>query len=321
MIKLLFNIVVGNCSPDILAMYKTFREGEDGVPLELSFFGRPLNSFTRAVMLRPQFEKYLKERINAIRKDPSSAPPSFLKALIENGEYPNDEELLHDLLFIFVGGSVYTRSLQWLLYLVLNNRDVEEKIRGEIDTKITGVVNTDQLDRLTYIDNVISETLRKGLGAVPTFFGRTKREFTVQDGSSEVKVPANQIAFVVIRNNGLSKQIFENPENFNPSRFSGQCPMSQQVKDWGFVPFGAGDDASKTHRCVGENLTRYIFKIFIVLLWSKLDMRYVPQDESFNWGAFTVHLEFKSGVILEVADREKPEDGLLRGRKKNVRLE
>jgi cytochrome P450 len=305
MIKLIFNIVVGSSPPDILAMYKTLREGEDGIPLEISFFGKPLNSFTRAVMLRPHFEAFLKQRIKDIKKDWDSSrnePPSFLRALIQNGEYTNDEELLHDLLFIFVGGSVYTRSLQWLLYLVLNNRDVEDKIRREIDT-ITEL-NIEQLDRLTYIDDVIKETLRKGLGAVPTFFGRTKREFTVQNGSDMVKVPANQIAFVVIRNNGLSKEIFDKPEVFDPSRFS-QCPMSKEVREWGFVPFGAGD-AKVTHRCVGEHLTNYIFKLFVVLLWSKLDMQYVrPQDESYNWGAFTVHLEFKSGVVITVKSRDK----------------
>jgi cytochrome P450 len=308
MISLLFNIVVGSSPPDVLAMYKTFREGEDGIPIEISFLGRPLNSYTRSVMLRPQFESFLRKRISDIRNDRSlKEPPSFLRALIHNNEYTDDEELLHDLLFIFVGGSVYTRTLQWLLYLVLKNRDVEEKIRHEIDTTIPSpkLVNMEQLDRLTYIDDVIKETLRKGLGAVPTFFGRTKREFTVQNGTNAVvKVPANQIAFVLIRNNGLSKEIFENrPEDFNPSRFS-QCPMSKEVREWGFVPFGAGD-ARVTHRCVGEQLTHYIFKLFIVLLWARLDMRYVRQDESYNWGAFTVHLEFKSGVIIEVSDRDK----------------
>jgi len=317
MIKLIFNIVVGCSPPDILAMYKTFREGEDGVPLEISFFGKPLNSFTRAVKIRPQFEAFLKQRIKDIKKDllnrSKIEPPSFLRALLQNDEYTNDEELLHDLLFMFVGGSVYTRSLQWLLYLVLNNKDVEDNIKREIDT-ITEL-NMEQLDRLTYIDDVIKETLRKGLGAVPTFFGRTKREFRVQNGSSMVKVPANQIAFVIIRNNGLSKEIFERPEVFDPSRFS-KCPMSKEVKDWGFVPFGAGD-ARVTHRCVGEHLTHYVWKLLIVLLWSKLDMHYVrPQDESFNWGAFTVHLEFKSGVTIEVKGRDKLEDSLLRGRTK-----
>lgn len=304
MIRLLFNIVVGSAPDNILQLYKTIREGEDGIPIELSFLGRPLNSFTRAVKLRPQFERFLRDRIRDIKinlkSDERKEPPSFLKALLMEDKYKDDELLLHDLLFIFVGGSVYTRSLQWLLYLVLNNRDVEDKIKKEIEQQKISKLTCEQLDELKYIDNVINETFRKGVGAIPTFFGRTKKEFTVKNGTEEVRVPANQIAFVVIRNNGLSKEIFEKPDVFDPSRFS-ECPLMGDKKEWGFVPFGAGD-AKVTHRCVGEHLTYYVFKLFVYLLWSKLDMKYVPQDESYNWG-FTVHMEFNSGVILKVTPR------------------
>ncbi|KAL5780630.1 hypothetical protein ACOSQ2_011367 [Xanthoceras sorbifolium] len=139
---------------------------------------------------------------------------------------------------IFMAGTeTSTASVIWAMaYLMKHPRvmkKAQEEIRYLIGTK--GLVDEDDIQRLSYLEAVVKETMRLQ-PAVPLLVTRETIDKCNLDGyeiPSKMRVSINAWAI------GRDYKAWENPEEFYPERFIGS---SIDVKGHNFelIPFGAG---------------------------------------------------------------------------------
>jgi len=146
--------------------------------------------------------------------------------------------------FMFAGHDTNSAALTWGIYLLGRYQDVQEKVLAEIDAVFCGdkerPVTMDDLRKLTYLEQVIKETLRKYPPAM--MIGRSLNEDCEIEGHVIPKDTQCLIMLFLIHHN---EEIWEDAERFNPDRFDKE--NSEDRHPFAFVPFSAGP-----RNCIGQ---------------------------------------------------------------------
>lgn len=136
--------------------------------------------------------------------------------------------------FSFLIGAFDSLSLtmMYACFELTQNPDVQERARSEVfeQVKLHSGLNYEALKSMTYLENVIKETLRLH-PVVPGLMRCCTKDYTFPNGYIMRKGEILQIPTLVIHKN---ENYFSDPEYFKPERFD------HPIKPATFLPFGDG---------------------------------------------------------------------------------
>ncbi|CAH2053249.1 unnamed protein product [Thlaspi arvense] len=186
----------------------------------------------------------------------------LMEALLEaygddNAEYKITRNHIKTLLadILFAGTDTSAQATQWAMAELVNNPNVLETLREEIDSVVgkTRLIQETDLPNLPYLQAVVKEVLR--LHSPGTVFGRISQEgfrmgrfYIPEETSFAVNV------YAVMRD----PHYWEDPDEFKPERFlldSSRTGEEQERREQAikYIPFGSG-----RRGCPGVNLA-YVF--------------------------------------------------------------
>ncbi|KAE9590462.1 hypothetical protein Lal_00023284 [Lupinus albus] len=177
--------------------------------------------------------------------------------------------LLMDLLNAGTDTSAVT--LEWAISNLVNNPEILEKARKELDTEIGKdrlMIETD-ITKLPYLQNVVYETLRLHPAApllVPHF---SSDECTI----GEYKIPKETTLYVNIWAIHRDPDLWKDPLVFKPERFEKEGEVNK------LLAFGVGRRA-----CPGENMAQRTLSLTLGLLiqcfdWKRIGVELVDLTE------------------------------------------
>ncbi|XP_035224638.1 cytochrome P450 4C1-like [Stegodyphus dumicola] len=183
----------------------------------------------------------------------------FLEILLE--EYAKNENFTYNdiedeaLTFIFGGYDTSSTALNWVLCLLGQHSDIQDRVSQELysifgDDK-TREVTMEDVKSLVYLEQVIKETLRL-YPSVP-LIGRENKE-SIKVGRYEV--PHWNHIIVLINMLHRNPEVFPNPEKFDPDRFSAENSSERDV--FCYLPFSCGVRA-----CLGSIYAMMEMKIIL----------------------------------------------------------
>ncbi|XP_065301001.1 cytochrome P450 4c3-like [Dermacentor albipictus] len=146
--------------------------------------------------------------------------------------------------FMFEGHDTTAMGISWAMYLIGLYTDVQQKIHEELDA-IFGedrerAITPDDLKEMKYLECALKESQRL-FPSVP-FIGRELMEDVVVNGYT---VPRGTTCFLFTFMLHRDKEIFPNPEVFDPDRFRPENCVGRHP--FAYVPFSAGP-----RNCIGQ---------------------------------------------------------------------
>ncbi|KAK7093858.1 hypothetical protein V1264_007543 [Littorina saxatilis] len=155
--------------------------------------------------------------------------------------------------FLFAGHETSSTATSWLLHLLSENQDCQERAQQEVDNILNGRDSTDiawsDLPKLEYVSCCIKETLRLYPPA-PGIVRILTKDVTM-DG---VEVPSGTRVGVLLILMHRNPEIFPDPDQFQPDRFT---KANSQARDpFAFAPFSAGP-----RNCIGQNFANNEMKV------------------------------------------------------------
>uniref|UniRef100_A0A0K0EFV1 Cytochrome P450 n=1 Tax=Strongyloides stercoralis TaxID=6248 RepID=A0A0K0EFV1_STRER len=197
-----------------------------------------LKSFTRNV-IKQKTEEF--EKNNGMLSD-----NTFLSTLLQLKKENNwsDEDVREEVeTFIFAGHDTTSSLVSYLFWALSCYQDIQQKVYEEI-YDVYGDEERDvlpeDLPKLTYLEMVIKETLRR-YSTVPFFVRMLTNEievcgYTLPKGTNFIFAP---------QHTNFNSNVFPDPYKFDPDRFLPEIAATRNAYD--FTPFSAG-----TRNCIGQ---------------------------------------------------------------------
>ena len=153
------------------------------------------------------------------------------------------------LVFFIAGFTTASSTMSFMAYELAVNPDIQKKLQQEVDVVVStnDQVSYEDVLKMKYLDQVVSETLRK----YPP--GYVMNRICVKDYVIEPKGDNENVAviekgcLVAIPVIGLhySREFFDDPEKFQPERFSEE--NKSKIIPGSYMPFGMGP-----RNCIGN---------------------------------------------------------------------
>ncbi len=181
----------------------------------------------------------------------------------DTGEGMSDLELRDEAITIFIAGhETSANTLTWTLYLLAQHPEIVEKIRAEVNTHFGDRRPTFQdLQKLQYTRQVVEE----GLRLYPPAFA-IGRESLAEDTIDGVTIPKGVIMFINIYALHRNPKYWEDPEVFNPDRFTPENVKSRP--NLSYIPFGAG-----ARMCIGYHFAMMQIQLLLALMAQRFNFR------------------------------------------------
>jgi len=177
----------------------------------------------------------------------------LLLAKNDDNEGMTDVQVRDESLTIFLAGHETTaNAMTWTFYLLSQHPDIEARLLEEVQRVLNGRAPTlADLAQLTYTEQVIKESMR--LYPPAWSFARSAREdFEVGDYLLPKYSTIVMIPYVIHRD----ARWFEDPEAFNPERFSAE--NEPNIPKYAYLPFGGG-----ARVCIGNSFAMMEAKIIL----------------------------------------------------------
>ncbi|RWS20481.1 cytochrome P450 3A8-like protein, partial [Leptotrombidium deliense] len=182
-----------------------------------------------------------------------------------------NEVVANTTLVIEAGYETTSSALGYVMHILVNHIDVQEKVREEIMQlwKKDGKLDYNTVSNLPFMDAVINETLRL-YPPITLFISRVAdidykyKNITIPKGASVI-VPIYQIH--------RDETFWHEPEKFDPYRFYGD--KKQRINDLTWQPFGAGP-----RNCVGMRFAICEMKLALAKLLSKYRFESTSRTET-----------------------------------------
>ena len=229
------------------------------------------------------------------RKAKDEYPADLLSMLLQakdadTGEGMSGKQLRDELITLFAAGhETSANALSWTFYLLLKNPKIIEKLREEIDTKSGDKITVDDLRNLSYTRQVLEESMRMYPPAWAV--GRQNVE---EDEILGCTIPARSIIFISIYAIHYHPELWDNPEEFNPDRFSKEA--SAERPKLAYMPFGSGP-----RMCIGNHFAMMEMQLILALLIKRFDFKFVEDKEIEMLPLVT--LKPKTEIVLELSKR------------------
>lgn len=165
-------------------------------------------------------------------------------------EWTDDEIVAQCFIFFAAGFDTVSTLLQFMSYELAINPDIQAKLYDEvrdIREQLKGAqLNYDTLSKMKYMDQVVSETLRKWPPAIFTNRVCTKNYVGELDGHRQLRIEKGRVIWIPIHAIHHDAKYYPSPETFDPERFSDD--NKHQIVPGSFLPFGVGP-----RNCIGRH--------------------------------------------------------------------
>jgi cytochrome P450 len=236
--------------------------------------------------MRVRADRVLLEYIRIRRKEEPGHDllQTLMDARYSDGEGMSDELVLSESMQLLVAGhETSSNALSWMLYLLSSRPDCLDRVREEFDTVLGGgPLKFTDVPKFEFTTQVIMEALR----LYPPFW-MIDREAVADDHVGEVAIPAGSTVIVYVYGAHHAPRYWENPENFDPGRFSKS--NEKQNAPFTHIPFGGGPRG-----CIGGNYAMLQILMVLSTLLGKYDLELAPGQT----------IEARAMVIL------RPKDGI-----------
>ena len=261
--------------------------------------GLPLVPLTPAGRRGHRGMRFLRQTLGEIVRErlKPGAPDDFvsevIRALMER--FPKDEAL--DLAvdnaatFYLAGHETTANTTTWTLYLLSEQRELQERAAAEAQAALQSGADADLPDRLPLLRAILEESLRL-YPPVPRF----DREAVAADRLGEHEVRPGDLVSIWPWIMHRHKRLWDDPDRFDPGRFAGG--RKQDRHRFQYLPFGAGPRS-----CVGARLAMAEALTILACWLAHWEFRPVPGREVRVSGMVT--LRPKGGLPL-LLDRRRP---------------
>jgi cytochrome P450 len=268
--KALFNTETGEWAERVVAATEPIMQlntrGRILVPL-MRYIPTPLNlRYRRAVRGLDHIVKTIIERRAKCREDGEDLLSMLVRARDEDGRPLSFRQVRDEIMTLILAGHETTAlALCWTFYLLATNPSVEEKLVREI----TGVLGEEppsihDLTRLPYTEQVVRESMR----LYPPAFAIAR--MAVRDCEiGGYRVPRR--ASVVMSQWVMQRdsRFFENPECFNPDRWSDG--FIEQLPRFAYFPFGGGPRV-----CIGSSFAMMEATLIVISIAQRFHLSLAP---------------------------------------------
>ena len=257
-------------------------------------------SFATQVMLRTKrhYEADIRlmheisDQLIAERKrDPNAGEKKDLLARMLAGRDPktgaalSDENIRYQMVtFLIAGHETTSGLLSFALYFLLQNPEILQRARAEVDAVLGGELPTVQhLAKLSYLDQILKETLR--LWPTAPAIGVRPFETTVIGGKYEI-TPDDTVMILLPSLHRDPAVWGGDVEAFEPERFAPEAFDALPENAW--KPFGNGQRA-----CIGRPFAMQEAQLVLASVLQRFDL--VQADPGYQ-------LEIKETLTLKPAD-------------------
>jgi cytochrome P450 len=190
----------------------------------------------------------------------------LMDARYSDGEGMSDELVLSESMQLLVAGhETSSNALSWLLYLLSSRPDCLEKLRQEFDSVLGDApLGYADVPKFTFATQVIQE----GLRLYPPFW-MVDRMALSDDHAGDLVIPRGSTVVVFVYGAHHSSRHWENPESFDPERFS--KANEKLHTPFAYLPFGAGPRG-----CIGGNYAMLQILMILSVLLRKYDLQLTP---------------------------------------------
>ncbi|XP_004504637.1 isoflavone 2'-hydroxylase-like [Cicer arietinum] len=182
-------------------------------------------------------------------------------------EYYTDQIIKGLVLAMLLAGTDTTAlTLEWSMSNLLNHPEVLKKVRDELDTHVgqDRLVDESDLPNLTYIKNVIYETLRL-YGPAPLLIPHSTSDDCIIGG---YKIPRDTIVLINAWGIQRDPESWSEATTFKPERFNKKGELEK------LIAFGMGRRA-----CPGEALALRAISMTLALLVQCFDWKRTSDDK------------------------------------------
>lgn len=162
----------------------------------------------------------------------------------ESGKGMDLRQLCDEIINLMVGAyDTTSNALPFAWYLLSQHPDVEQRLHAELDTVLKGRTPViEDLPKLPYMKMVVDETLR-----IYAPGWQAMRRARAKDEIDGYEIPASTIIFWNLYTLHRHPAFWENPEQFDPERFSPENVAKRSR--YAYMPFGYGP-----RQCIGNIL-------------------------------------------------------------------
>ncbi len=240
----------------------------DSVQAAVSVVRAPIpgTKMWKGVRGRKWIENYFREQIPLRRgSDGDDMFTLLCNAVDDDGNRYSDDDIVDHMDFLMMAAhDTLTSSITTMIYKLCEFPEWQEEARKECRSLGLGPdeLPYESLAELQIVEWCFKEALRMN-PPVPSIPRRTVREVEF-DG---YKIPANTPVNVSPGFTHRMSDIWTNPDNFEPDRFSAQRAEDRQHK-FAWVPFGGG-----AHMCIGLHFAYMQMKVFMYQLLMKYEFK------------------------------------------------
>ena len=215
-----------------------------------------------------------------LKEHPTNLIESIIVAAEEEGAFTMEEVRGNLMTLLMAGEDTTALTLTWLIHLLLNETDVQDKIRTEVDTVLgdSPWIRDYKLNsQLKYIEAAAFEALRFKPVA-PMILHEAVKDIELEG----IRIPKGQHVLTQYRHAALKDDHFSEAERFYPERWlkESRCPVHNTEA---FTPFGAGP-----RYCPGRNLAILEIRAVMAMLFKNFTIEAVPGYEVNEIMAFTM---------------------------------
>ena len=207
--------------------------------------------------------------IQARRADPEAVETAsdllslLLLAQDDQDERLSEREVRDEALGIYMAGHDSTSTaLGWVFYALSQHPEIERRLHEEIDRELgDGLPTAEVVERLTYTEMVIRETLR----LYPSF-SMMPKDVKEDDEIAGYRVPRGSVVVVSPHLTHRHPDFWPDPERFDPERHAPANAEGRHRFSW--IPFSGG-----SHACIGSAFALLEMKIAIAMIARRYRLR------------------------------------------------
>jgi len=231
------------------------------------------------------------------RRTSDRKPDDLLSVLLaavdeDSGAGMSDRQLRDEMMTLFLAGHETTAAaLTWTWYLLSQHPEVEAKLVGELEQVLGGRAPTvADLPKMPYTEMVVREAMR----LYPPAPGVAREPIEdVKIGGYDV--PKGSLISVNIYALHRDPRFFEDPERFDPDRFS--SAWDERIPRYAYFPFGGGPRV-----CIGNGFAMMEARLILATLAQRCQLSLEPGQQVVPIQLVTVRP--KNGVRMRLKMRK-----------------
>nr|XP_039260318.1 cytochrome P450 26B1-like [Styela clava] len=202
---------------------------------------------------------------------------------------------------MFAGFKTTASGISSLIIQLTKYPDVRKRIEGELKengllAEGSVVTSLEQIQKLTYLEQVVKETLRI-MPPITGGFRKARKTFRI----GNYRIPKAWTVIYDIR--GTHKNEFENSDVFDPDRFSRENWTKNKDNRFRWIPFGGGPRI-----CPGNHFAKLVIKLTVIEMIAHFKDWKFSGDEEPSMSAIPI-LQPRNGLCMRLKSRRAHNHG------------